>query len=162
MDLIALLKRVLPFFAGFALGIAPIWIGGLFSGNGGSSDIGSTTTVPFYYGSGGGIATGCHGPEFGPKAEPEFRDKGKLRIISKPRPAYTPEARENNVQGTVVLRVTFLASGQIGDVQTISGLPSGLTDEAVTAARRIIFEPAELGGRPVAVTKQIEYSFSIY
>ena len=85
-----------------------------------------------------------------------------LKIISKPRPGYTDAARQNNVQGTVILRVTFLASGQVGSISAVKGLPNGLTEQAIAAARRINFEPKKVDGVGQPVTRQIEYTFSIY
>ncbi len=85
-----------------------------------------------------------------------------VKIISKPRPGYTDSARVNNVQGTVILKVTFLASGQIGGVSVIKGLPNGLTEQAIAAAKNIRFEPAKRGGTPYAVNKNVEYSFTIF
>jgi hypothetical protein len=38
----------------------------------------------------------------------------------------------------------------------------GLVINSVDAARRIKFLPAEVDGKPVDVTKIVEYSFSIY
>jgi len=85
-----------------------------------------------------------------------------FRIISKPRPGYTDAARQNQVTGVVRLKVTFLASGAIGSIAPVSGLPYGLTEQAISAARQIKFEPQKKNGSAVAVTKTIEYSFSIY
>jgi TonB family protein len=66
------------------------------------------------------------------------------------------------VQGTVILRVTFLASGQVGSISPVKGLPNGLTEQAIAAARSIRFEPAKNNGVAQTVTKQVEYTFSIY
>lgn len=85
-----------------------------------------------------------------------------LKILSKPRPGYTDAARQNNVQGTVILRVTFLPSGQIGSISAVKGLPYGLTEQAIAAARQMRFEPAKRDGIGQAVTRQVEYTFSIY
>lgn len=85
-----------------------------------------------------------------------------LRIVSKPRPAYTEAARSNDIVGTVILRVTFLASGQIGSIAPVKGLPFGLTEQAIAAARLIKFEAAESIGGPVSVTRTVEYSFVPY
>jgi TonB family protein len=85
-----------------------------------------------------------------------------MKIVSKPRANYTDTARQNQVQGTVTLRVTFLANGQIGSISPVSGLPYGLTEQAIAAARSIRFEPQMVNGNPVAVTKQVQYSFTIY
>ena len=85
-----------------------------------------------------------------------------LKILSKPRPGYTDAARTAGIQGTVILRVTFNANGSIGTISPVKGLPSGLTEKAIAAARGISFEPAKRDGVGQTVTKQIEYSFSIY
>ena len=95
----------------------------------------------------------------GLKIPPETKP---LQIFSKPRPAYTDAARQNEVTGAVRLRVTFLASGQVGSVTPISGLSYGLTEQAIAAARNIKFEPAKENGKPVTVVKTVEYNFSIY
>ena len=85
-----------------------------------------------------------------------------LLITSKPRAGYTDVARQNNIQGAVTLRVTFLASGQIGNISPVSGLPCGLTDQAISAATKIKFEPQLVNGKSTTVTKQVQYSFTIY
>jgi TonB family protein len=85
-----------------------------------------------------------------------------VKIISKPRANYTDAARQNQLQGTVTLRVTFLASGEIGAVSSIEDLPDGLTEQAILAARGIKFEPAKINDIPQTVTKQVQYSFTIY
>lgn len=89
-------------------------------------------------------------------------DTKPVRIISKPRPVYTDAARQNQTQGTVTLRVMFMANGEVGSVLPVSGLPDGLTEQAFAAARAIKFEPAEKDGVTQTVTKQVQYSFTIY
>ena len=49
----------------------------------------------------------------------------RLEVLSKPAVQYTPEARQMKVQGDVVLRVTFTASGQV-QVQGVLGTVQGL------------------------------------
>jgi TonB family protein len=85
-----------------------------------------------------------------------------LSIISKPKAAYTDEARTNDTQGVVTLRITFLASGEIGGITVVSGLPDGLTEQAIAAAKQIKFEPKRVGGQPVSVTMTFQYGFNIY
>lgn len=82
-----------------------------------------------------------------------------LKIISKPKPQYTMEARKNKVVGTVELTVTFLASGQIGEIKIISGLPNGLTEEVIKSVKQIKFEPEKKMGVSIDVTKTLKYSF---
>lgn len=90
-----------------------------------------------------------------PKARPDRR----LRIIERPRPVYNADA--GCVVGTVILRVTFLSSGEIGSIAVVKGLPKGLTEDSIDAAQRIMFEPMIKDGEPKTVTKQIEYLFRI-
>jgi TonB family protein len=85
-----------------------------------------------------------------------------LVIVSKPRPRYTDTARQSSTQGTVILRVTFLKNGGIGPIVPVKELANGLTENAISAAKRVAFLPAIVDGTPVSVTKQIEYTFSIY
>jgi len=117
-------------------------------------------------GYGGGIGNGNgNGTGDGDGGAPPPKVAGVsqgIKILSKPRPGYTDAARQNNIQGTVILRVTFQANGQIGGISPVKGLGNGLTEQAIAAARRISFEPAKVNGVPQSVTKQIEYTFSIY
>ncbi len=85
-----------------------------------------------------------------------------LRIISMPEPGYTDAARQNQTVGVVRLRVMFLASGQIGKVTPVEGLPYGLTEKAIEAALNIEFKPLIVFGEPITATKIVEYRFSIY
>ncbi len=85
-----------------------------------------------------------------------------LVIVTTPRPNYTDAARQNNVQGQVTLRVTFLANGGIGSVSVVSALGYGLTEKAIAAARKIAFLPPKRNGVNYSVTKSVQFSFSIY
>lgn len=87
---------------------------------------------------------------------------GGLKIISKPQPKMTLAARRAGTQGTVVLNVTFLANGRIGNVAVVKSLPNGLTRSSVVAARQIRFRPAIKNGKPYTVTKPVRYVFKTY
>ncbi|MBK9215836.1 MAG: TonB family protein [Chloracidobacterium sp.] len=141
---------------------------GTGAGTGQGSGRGTGTGSGDGSGSGGGLGDG-NGDGFGPGGggppPPPSRPVGVtqgIKILSKPRPGYTDSARQANIQGTVILRVTFLGSGGIGSISTVKGLPNGLTEQAIAAARRISFDPAKRDGIGQTVTKQIEYTFSIY
>lgn len=84
-----------------------------------------------------------------------------LKILEKPRPQLTDEQKEINieVQGTVTLRVKFLADGKIGKISPVSSLPFGLTENATEAAKKIKFEPEKKDGVPRTIFKQVQYSF---
>lgn len=85
----------------------------------------------------------------------------KLKIKKKPNPEYTNEAKSGGIQGVVVLRVEFKADGTIGDIQPIRGLPRGLTEKAIEAARLIKFEPEMVDGQPTSKTLTVTYRFSL-
>ena len=85
-----------------------------------------------------------------------------LRIIAKQKAQYTAEARSNGIEGTVLLRVTFLASGTIGSITTVRGLPYGLTEQAIEAARKMKFEPEVTDHGPRTTTRPVTFTFNIY
>lgn len=84
------------------------------------------------------------------------------RIISKATAPYTDAAKRNNVSGKVVLVVTFLASGEIGDIEIRKGLDHGLTESAINAARQIKFVPAMQGGKAITQKQSVSFTFCIY
>jgi TonB family protein len=86
----------------------------------------------------------------------------KARILSKPTPEYTEDARKNQVTGTVVLQMVLSSSGGVTNIRTVTGLPFGLTEKAISAARRIQFTPATKEGRAVSQYIRVEYNFNIY
>lgn len=86
----------------------------------------------------------------------------KARVLSKPEPQYTEDARKNQITGTVVLRAVFTSGGQVTNIRSVSGLPFGLTERAIAAARQIRFTPAMKDGRPVSMYIQLEYNFNLY
>ncbi|HEY0171720.1 MAG TPA: energy transducer TonB [Pyrinomonadaceae bacterium] len=86
----------------------------------------------------------------------------KAMITFKPEPGFTEEARKNNVTGVVRLRAILSASGSVTGITTVKGLPDGLTEKAISAARQIRFTPAEKDGRAVSQYVVLEYNFNIY
>src|SRR5689334_13828333 len=86
----------------------------------------------------------------------------KARLLMKPEPQYTEDARKNQITGTVVLKVVFASNGSITNIRTVSGLPYGLTERAIAAARNIKFRPATKDGHPVSMWMQLEYNFNLY
>ncbi len=84
-----------------------------------------------------------------------------LEVLSKPPVQYTAEARQLKVQGDVVLRVTFLASGQVVVQGVVRGLGHGLDEEARRVAQQIRFRPATRDGRAVDITTTITITFQL-
>lgn len=86
----------------------------------------------------------------------------KARILRKPEPQYTQEARENQITGTVILRAILGLDGRVHAIVPIKSLPNGLTGKCILVAHQIVFEPATKNGQPVSVLVQIEYNFNLY
>jgi TonB family protein len=85
----------------------------------------------------------------------------ELEVLSKPPVQYTSEARQLRVQGDVVLRVTFLADGQVVVHEVVHGLGHGLDEEARRVAQQIRFRPATRNGQPVDLTTTITITFQL-
>jgi len=142
--------------------------GGQGSGDGTGQGSGNGTGAGSGNGSGSGSGTGTGngggsgGGDDGAAPPPVTKVTQALRILSKQKAAYTDQARVNNVQGAVTLRVTFLASGGIGSITTIKGLPYGLTENAIAAARNLKFEPQMVNGQPQTVSRPVTFSFNMY
>jgi protein TonB len=107
---------------------------------------------------------GCCGRDGGSGGQPfnGSQVEQRARVLLKPEPTYTEEARRNHVEGTVMLRVVFASNGDVVQIHAVHTLPDGLTERAIAAARQIKFVPAVKGGRPVSVFMQLEYNFNLY
>jgi len=85
-----------------------------------------------------------------------------LVIVGKPRASYTDAARRANEQGSVRLKLTLLASGAVGTITPVSTLNYGLTEQAIAAAKKVVFLPKRINGTPVSVVVTFDYGFNIY
>ena len=86
----------------------------------------------------------------------------RARVLFKPEPQYTEEARKADITGAVILRVVFSRTGEVTNIRAIKTLPGGLTEKAIAAARQIRFVPATRNGQPVSMYMQLEYNFNLY
>jgi len=86
----------------------------------------------------------------------------KARLLSKPQPTYTGEAKSEQITGTVILKCVFASDGTVTNIRVIQGLPGGLTEKAIEAARKIKFIPATRNGKNVSMWMQLEYNFNLY
>lgn len=135
------------------------------SGFGTGAGSGSGSGSGSGYGSGNGPGSGAGSGSRDAPPPPPKRPVGvtaSVKIIAKPKATYTEAARANAVQGSVTLKITFLASGQIGSITPVTRLPHGLTEQAIAAARRIQFEPATNNGVAVAKILTFQYGFNLY
>lgn len=83
----------------------------------------------------------------------------RAKLISKPEPMYTEEARKGRTRGRVVLKAVFSSTGEVTDIQVVSALPNGLTEACINAAKKIEFVPAVKDGKPVSTWITLEYNF---
>ena len=93
--------------------------------------------------------------------EADPRVTRKVVITEQPPAVYTAEARKQGTQGAVILRVMFRRDGTSDVAEVVSGLPHGLTEAAVAAAKGIKFTPAERDGQSVSIGRTMEYKFTL-
>lgn len=147
------------------------------SGPGSGDGIGSGRGSGVGVGEGGGVGPGrggnagggdmAFGGGRGPGGSGGVHDMGRdgvgrIQILYKEKAKYTEEARQNKVQGTVVLSAVFTSDGRVQSIRVVRGLPDGLTEKAIEAAQKIRFKPAEKNGAPVTVRGQLEFTFNLY
>jgi TonB family protein len=114
----------------------------------------------------GGVPGGVPGGVVNPKDQDDTVHQMSISlrptILYREKAQYTREARDNKVEGKIVLSAVFSADGQISDIKVIQGLPDGLTENAIMAAKKIRFEPAMKDGQPVSVRGRLEFTFNLY
>ncbi len=76
-----------------------------------------------------------------------------------PEPVYTTAARRAGVEGRVLLRLAVDERGGVACVEVVSGLPHGLSQSAIAAAREWRFRPATQNGARTAVTVATSVTF---
>lgn len=155
-------KKIIPFALAFALGLLTANLLPEENPANTSPKNFNPPSKTAYIGEGSGSGRSNHCQTKSDAADQPVKPVTSVKILAKPRAGYTDAARKNQVQGTIRLRVTFQANGQIGSITPVSNLPDGLTEQAIGAARQIKFEPAERAGIPITVTKVVEYTFTIY
>jgi len=82
-------------------------------------------------------------------------------VVSKPEPWYTEGARNAGTTGTIVLRVIFFSTGEVGNIVVVRGLPKGLTEKATEAAQHVTFIPATKDGAFASYWMELRYNFSL-
>jgi len=84
---------------------------------------------------------------------------GKLSEVATP--AYPDEARNNHVEGTVLLRVTVAPDGSVSSADRMGGDPQ-LAESAIAAAKQWKYQPFINCGKPVEgqAVERVKYSLS--
>jgi TonB family protein len=139
--------------------------GGVGSGDGsgyGPGRGGNIGNGDYHEGGGGHGGGGEGGPVDYSRIFPQRDVTQRALITSKPEPSFTEAARKDNVTGLVRLRAVLSASGEVTGITVVKGLPDGLTEKAIEAAKQIRFRPAQKDGHVVSQYVTLEYNFNIY
>jgi protein TonB len=75
-------------------------------------------------------------------------------------PQYPSQARQERVQGTVVLQAVIAKDGSVEKLSIVSG-PSQLTKAAMEAVKQWRYRPFALNGEPVEADTQINVNFKL-
>jgi TonB family protein len=84
------------------------------------------------------------------------------KAIYHPDPEYTPSAREDRIEGIVVVNIKVDEQGIPRDLKVLKSLRSDLDQKALEAVSRWRFVPAKKDGRPVPVSIAVELTFKLY
>ena len=82
-----------------------------------------------------------------------------LRIKAVP-PVYPAEAREQHIQGVVLMQAIISKEGEVADLQLISGDPL-LAKSAMKAVKKWKYKPFLRNGESVEVETQIQVNFTL-
>lgn len=96
--------------------------------------------------------------------EPVYRAPEVSRrpvITRKPDPGINDEAVAMGLNGIVRLSVVLCRTGRVTDINVLHGLPFGVNELAIKAARDIKFTPAEKDGQQVSMYAKLEYAFNV-
>ena len=76
----------------------------------------------------------------------------EYRALSRPKPAYPPQALARGIEGYVVLEFTVTAAGTTRDPRVLEASPADVFDAAaLAAAREFRYQPRIQAGAPVDV-----------
>jgi protein TonB len=89
--------------------------------------------------------------------EPPIRPKPKVAQA----PKYTLQARQAEIEGVIRVLVTVDETGQVIAAKVISGLGYGLDEEAIKAAKAMVFTPASRCGKAIVGTVTLPFRFEL-
>ena len=96
------------------------------------------------------------------------RQDNNLEITFQPRAIYPYKGRKKEIEGEVVLQITLKADGTVGEIVNKTRKDRrrlekyGFVENAITAAKKIRFNPRIKNGEPVSTLVTRVYTFSIY
>ncbi len=87
--------------------------------------------------------------------------KAAPKLLFKPRPEYTEEARQLHLEGTVYVKIHVSSTGTVSVVGVQSGLGHGLDQSAVKAVQSMRFQPAVQNGQPAEWDGVVNINFQL-
>jgi TonB family protein len=75
-------------------------------------------------------------------------------------PVYPPEALAKGIRGIVILDLVIDTEGRVVDTSLIRSIP-GLDEAALVAARKWVYEPVVVDGKPVSVRLTVPITFAL-
>ena len=84
------------------------------------------------------------------------------KVVHVPVAKYPPKAKQQSIEGSVLLQVTVNANGRVGQVKVVRGVHPLLDKAAVRALHRARFKPAlDKASKPVRYTIRYRYAFRL-
>ena len=110
---------------------------------------------------GGGVQTEATGESDSPAAsDPNLRPATDGNLLARVVPAYPEDARQQRIEGPVVLNTLVGTDGSVRELTVISGNPQ-LVQAAADAVRQWRFQPHRSKGEPAEFETQITVNFSL-
>ena len=81
-------------------------------------------------------------------------------LVTKVPPEYPPDAKDQHIQGVVLLRVIIDRQGNVSNIQLISGHPK-LAPAAIEAVKQWKYRSYLLNGAPVEIETQVQVNFTL-
>ncbi len=83
------------------------------------------------------------------------------KLLYKPKPEYTDEARQLHLEGTVYVKIHVSSSGAVSVIAVQSGLGHGLDESAKRAVQGMRFQPAMANGQPTDWDGVVNINFQL-
>ena len=81
-------------------------------------------------------------------------------LVKKVPPQYPQDAKDQQIQGVVVLKAVINKEGNVSNLELVSGHPM-LAPAAIEAVKQWKYRPFLLNGEPVEVESQVQINFTL-
>ena len=109
-----------------------------------------------------GVQTVAAGPQSPTVHKVSEKGVTPPKVLHKVDPAYTKQAKDAKIEGTVVLNVEVHPDGRAHNMRVERSLDPGLDQMALESVEQWRFSPAKKNGEPVTVAATIEINFRLY